>query len=230
MKDRKQYLIIGAMLAILITYGAGCSMLGGKTPPNAFEQRVFDTETNLVPSIVEVARTIQETQARTNLVTITNEVNRVITVTNIVIQPVSVTKMVTETNYVEAYTHTVKDETKADAQMIGGIANLISPGSGGLIAGLMTGVLGAWARMRSHKKTGTVLAGNIQAIRSFIKTSVPNGIQYDQALVKWMSDNQTTTGTIDGVLDILKRHVTNKDAREGATEIQALLDELKKQA
>lgn len=228
MKDRKQYLIIGAMLAVLLTYFTGCGTFNGSQPPNRFEQKMFNTETNLVPSIVEQAQIIQQEQAKTNVTSFINRAGAPVLQTNIVVETIPVEIITYKTNWVEAYSHTVKEETAADVQTVGAIANIVSPGSGGLIAGLLTGVLGAWARMRSHKKTGNVLAGNIAAIREFIKTSVPDGGKYDQALVKWMADNQTETGTIDSVLTILKRHVTNKDAVAGANEIQNLLNQLKK--
>ncbi len=34
-------------------------------------------------------------------------------------------------------------------QTAGGVANLIAPGAGGLVAGILAGALGTWAKMRS---------------------------------------------------------------------------------
>lgn len=211
------FALVLAFLTVMIAT-TGCGTLDGTHPPNAFEQRLFNTETNYQTQIVSAAHEIQRTNTTVNAAgqTITS------------ITPDTVITYVTNT--IPVFTHTVKDETVADSQTVGAIANLVAPGSGGLVAALLTGVFGTWARMRSHKKTGTVLAGNIEAIRQFIKTSLPNGMQYDAALVKWMGENQQEAGAIDGVLELLRHHVTNKDARAGALEIQNALDELMKEA
>lgn len=221
----KHYLaIITLSLALtVLTLTGGCATMSGKQGPTKFETVLFETKTNYVEEVVVV----QEEVWTTNVVeeVIVNESN--ITVTNFVETVDVQVNYVTETNVVEVFEHTVKDEVKADAAIVGGVINTFAPGVGGLVSSLLIGGLGVWARMRSYKKSGTVLAQNIEAIREFIKTSVPDGQVYDQALVKFMKEHQTEAGAVNNVMLLLQKYVRNKDAKEGAQEIQGLINSLK---
>lgn len=218
MKDTKAF-FAGSLLTLLLIAGIGCAgMFSGKKAPNAFEQRHFETTTNYIDEIASKAVEIKAT-------------NSIPQADGTVVESITAeTVTVFETNSIPVYTLAAKAESVEDAQVIGSIANLVAPGSGPLVGGLLAGMLGLWARLRSHKKTGTVLAQNIQGIRAFIKSSVPEGTKYDAALTEWMSDKQTETGTVNAVLSILQRHVNNKDARAAALEMENLLKALAKDA
>jgi hypothetical protein len=217
----KKTLLSLSLIAAVALVVWGCA---STTPPNQFEQTVFVTETNIVPKVVTIEQEVWVTNTVETVVT--NEFN--LTVTNTIEKFEPVVTSITETQWVEAYTHTVSTNALADAQLIGQVVNTFAPGVGSIVGAILAGGLGVWARMRSYKKAGTVLAQNVEAIREFIKSSVPDGAKYDAALVQFMKENQQETGAIDTVLSLLKKYVRNKDAKVAATEIQGLLDSLNK--
>jgi hypothetical protein len=196
-------------IAILFLF-TGCALFGGKSAPTKFEQSMFTVQTNTVDEVYEVVQAI----LRTNITGI--------------IESAALTTYTT--NKVETYVLTPKPEAQETARAVGGLANLFAPGTGSVLGGILAGALGVWARMRSYKKQGTVLAQNIEGIREFIKTSIPDGVKHDQAIVKFMQDKQQEAGVVQGVLSIIKANVTNIEAKNAVTEIQGLLDNLKKQS
>jgi hypothetical protein len=200
-------LSIFVTLSVLFT---GCALFGGKSAPTKFEHSMFNVQTNTVDEIMELVQAM----LRTNI--------------SGVVESEVVTTL--QTNTVETYVLTPKPEAQENAKAIGGLANLIAPGTGNIVGGILAGALGVWARMRSYKKSGTVLAQNIEGIREFVKTSIPEGGKYDAAIVKFMKDKQQEAGVVQGVLAILETRVTNSGAKNAVLEIQGLLDNLKKQA
>ena len=209
------------LLSIIALSLVGCAT---NKPPGQFEQVIFNTQTNWITQVAVVTNEVWETNIA--VVSVTNQIGQIVKETNEIFIPKYETVSVTST--VPTYIFTPSTNAIADAQMIGGIANVFLPGSGGIIGGLLVGALGVWGRMRSYKKSGTVLAQNIEAIREFIKSSVPEGKLYDEALVKFMKDKQQEAGAIDNVLGLLRKYVSNKDAQVAATEIQNLLDTIRK--
>lgn len=203
-----------SLLAALIL--SGCAWFGqDPKPPTTFEQTVYDIATNLVPRVAY----------RTNIVTITNqvaefktnEIGLIVVHTNVVTIPKY--EILTITNQVESYTLVPKEAAKADAVAVGGIANMIVPGSGGIVTGVVLALLGAWGRIRSSKKTGAVLAQNIEGIREFIK-SLPEGAKYDSAIVDFLQSHQLEQDVALQVIDLLQRRVSNKEAVNAAEEIK----------
>jgi hypothetical protein len=206
---------------------AGCAALSGETPPTQFEQVIFTTKTNIVPKVTTVEREVWETNEVVQVVARTNEVDQVILVTNTVQVPVPRIVKVTETNMVEVYEHAVRDEAKQDAQTIGGIVNTFAPGAGTAVTGILIGILGAWARMRSYKAAGTAMAQQIETIREFLLT-LPDGGKYDEALVSFMKKYQRETGTVKTVVDLLDKYIDVPQAEVAAKEIKAAIDALNK--
>lgn len=211
MKTLKWFLGLFIVLTI-----AGCAWFGkDPKPPTAFEQTVYDIATNVAPRIAYVTNTVTLTNHVFEFRT--NEVGVIVIRTNDVLVPKY--EIVTITNQVETYTWTPKESSKADAVAVGGISNMIAPGSGGLVAGIALALLGAWGKVRSSKNTGAVLAQNIEGIREFVK-SLPDGAKYDSAIVDFMQSHQLEEDVAFQVIDLLKKRVSNKEALNAAEEIK----------
>lgn len=193
------------------------------SPPSRFEAGIFDVVTNRVTQVV--TNNVSITNFVAQVVTVTNEVG--VIRTNVVLSTEVIPQYVTVTNIHEQYTFTPKQVVSDTAQTAGNIGNLIVPGSGGLIAGIIAGLAAAWARLRSAKQTGAVLAQNIETLRVFLKT-LPNGAKYDSVLTQFMQANQAESGVLNQVLTILQNNVSNSDAQNAVREIQNALAELNK--
>lgn len=226
MKTRN-LIILGIASATIAITAVGCSLIGANpSAPNAAERYLFDIQTNLV------AKTLFQTNVVdvTNHVVVfsTNEVGQIVTRTNEVVEKKY--DLVTVTNMIEQYVLKDKPSTQAGVQAGGAMLNVVAPGAGGLFVGIAGAVLAAWRRLRSAKESGTVLAQNIEAIREFIKAAVPNGAQYDDAIVRFISEHQKEAGVAEFVVDLVKNRISNKDARASVSEIQGLLESFKRQA
>lgn len=90
----------------------------------------------------------------------------------------------------------------------------------------MLGLLSAWGKLRSYKKTGGVLAQNIEAIRELVKT-MPDGQKYDAAIVQYLEKHQMEAGAANKVLAILEQYVDNDKARGVAVELRNAIAALK---
>jgi hypothetical protein len=208
-----------------ITLGAlaGCKAFSGQSPPSGVEGQFFEVQTNWVEKVTYHTNTVLVTNAVP--VNVTNEVGQVVVVTNEVILPKY--ELMTVTNFLETYQFTTSTNATASVSELGGIINTYAPGVGTLGGGIVIGLLALWGRLRSYKKTGTVLAQNIESIREFVKT-LPDGDKYDQAIVEFIQDNQREAGTLDAVVRLLERYVSHPQAVASVAEIKALLESLKK--
>jgi hypothetical protein len=198
---------------------AGCAGLSGETPPGKVEGHFFDVETNYVEKVTWTTNTVDVTNSV--IVVATNGVTQ----TNYVV--VAAGTPTAQTNLQPVYTLTPNQSTQDNAQALGSVVNAFAPGAGGLVTGILLTGFGLWGKLRSYKKSGTVLAGNIEALREFVKT-LPNGQTYDAALMAWMVKNQSKLGAISQIAALVKGNVNNDDAKRSAAEIKALLDSLLK--
>ena len=146
----------------------------------------------------------------------TNFVERSITNSVGEIAPVSVTN----------YTLAVSPVTTENVGAIRDVGNLITPGVGTLVSGILAGILAAWARMRSAKNAAPILAQNIETILEFIST-LPDGQKYRDALTTYMSTHQTEAGSADAILNIVNTYVSNPEAKGAVVELQAAIRALK---
>lgn len=96
----------------------------------------------------------------------------------------------------------------------------------GTIGGILVGVLGAWSRIRSAKRTGAVLAQNIQTLREFLKT-LPDGAKIDAAVKAFLSKNQEEENTLTDVLALVNKYVDSSLAKRSVAEIQEAVNALK---
>ena len=127
---------------------------------------------------------------------------------------------------VPKYTLTPSPVTTENVGAIRDVGNLITPGVGTLVSGILAGILGAWARMRSAKNAAPVLAQNIETILEFIST-LPDGQKYRDALTTYMSTHQTEAGSADAILNIVNTYVSNPEAKGAVVELQAAIRALK---
>lgn len=210
----KKNLLLIPLVALL----AGCTLFGANPAhPSKFEEGLFNVTTNVVQRVVTVTNSF----TTYSVILQTNIVGLVVTQTNVVVVP----EVVQITNYSEAYTLTPKPVVQDTANAAGTISNLVLPGSGGLVAGIIAGLATMWAKLRSSKQTGTTLAQNIETMREFIKT-LPNGSQNDAAITQFLQKYQAESGVLNQVLSILKNEVSNKNALASVTEIQNALNSI----
>lgn len=193
------------------------SLTSCKSPPTAFERKFFDIQTNYVPIFVLTTNTIQLTN--TFIQFQTNQIGQIVLHTNELIIPVH--SLVTVTQIHEQYDLTVKDSTKTGASVAGAGANLVIPGSGGAVAGILIGLAGAWAKLRSSKKTNVALAQNVETALEFIET-VPGGSKYTSAIKQFMQKDQAEQGVEKGV-KAARAEVDNLKAKASVGAIDATI-------
>lgn len=226
---KKTKLIIGVVLVATITAFVGCKQLGeNPTGPSKFERAMFDTVTNYVQVPVKVPVTNYVDVPQVKMIYETNLVDhtaRESWVTNFVSIPKY--DLITVTQQVEQYTHATKESVKQDVGTVGGIVNTFLPGIGTAISGALLGLLGAWGKIRSSKKTGAVLAQNIEAMREFLIT-LPNGEKYDEAIVQYLKDHQNEADVAKNVAALLEKYVNVPEAVGSATEIKNAVTALSK--
>lgn len=203
---------------LLVVFLTGCKFFGADAaPPSRTEAYLFDVITNLVPR--QVWKT-NEVEVKVPVYVLhTNEFNQINQLTNTVI--VKQFELERATNWVEAYTWTPKTNTVQYAQTAGTLANFAVPGSGGAVAGILIGLAGAWAKLRSSKKTNVALAQNVETALEFIKT-VPGGDKYTAAIKQFMQKDQADQGVEKGV-KAARAEVDNLKAKASVGSIDATI-------
>lgn len=208
------------VLGILLASIFGCAT----RPPSAFEQRYFNITTN-PPVLAVVTNLVPVTIYKTNEVvqTVTNTQNVIEFRTNLVAIPVGTNvqaRSTIVTNEPETYNMKPKPEAIQPIQTVGGlIGNLF--GAGGLVTTAIGAAYGLWGFLRSKKSyaTATDLAQIIETVRSFVR-QLPNGANYDTALVNFMVQHQAEAGTINQVATIVANEVNTSDAQVAAEHIR----------
>ena len=183
-------------VSFVLLFLSACTAFRNGSPPTKAEQQLFTVQTNYVPSVI--------------------------TVTNPPAAPGLPPTVTTQTNLTPNYTYSPGPVIKDVQTGVG-----LIPGYGSL-AGMGIGVLAAlWGWIRSSKNgtTAATLAQSVETIREFIKT-LPNGANYDNALTSWLQQHQADTGTIDSVLALLEKDVSNADAQVAAQQIRATIQSL----
>lgn len=208
------------VLGVLLASVFGCVT----KPPTALEQRYFNITTN-PPVLAVVTNYIPVTMYKTNevLQTITNTQNVVEFRTNLVAVAVGTNieaRATVVTKEPETYNLKPKPEAIQPIQTVGGIiGNLF--GAGGLVTTAIGAAFSLWGFMRSKKTyaTATDLAQIIETCRSFVR-QLPNGANYDSALVNFMVQHQAEAGTINQVAQIVANEVNTSDAQVAAEHIR----------
>lgn len=150
-------MLIGTLLtvALLAICTTGCSWLQ-TAPPTKVESALFDSITNTtsVTNLMSVTNMTQVTNMMPSVVTVTsNGVASSITnlVPQVVTQPVITLQPVVQP--VVSVSLVPKATTTAGIQTAGAIGNVIMPGAGMLITGLLGGLFTMWGKLRSTTTT-----------------------------------------------------------------------------
>lgn len=212
---------LNSVLLLSTLMELGCA----SRPPTKFEQGVFDIKTNIVPVIEVKTNIIPVTIVQTNVVTVTNEIGVLDFKTNLVPVFLYETNVVTTTNLVESRVLTPGAGAKKIQEVGGAVGNIF--GVGGLVSTGLGALFGIWGYLRSKKSLLTAgnLSQTIETMREFIKT-LPNGQQYDNELVNWMTTNQANAGVLQSVLGLIQEQVDNRDAKDAAAHIQNIIQAL----
>lgn len=125
----------------------------------------------------------------------------------------------------EEYHYTPGPGAQQARQVATDVGNLF--GVGGLVGtafGLLTGL---WGFVRSSRtyRTAANLSQSIETMRQFIQ-QLPNGAQYDAALVSWLQAHQAEGNVMQQVLQLLQSQVSNPDARVAAQDIMNTIQAL----
>lgn len=180
---------------------------------------MYNIETNVVQQVVTRTNTITET----NIVNVPGPSGVPIFQTNYVTEA----RTVTVTNQVEEYKYNPKPETTSTVTQLGSAVAPFTAGWGSIISGVLIGVYGFWAHLRSTKKgdTNLALTQEIEAIRDFILT-LPQGSKIDTAVTQFMQQHQTEAGVAQEVLKLIAGNTTNPTAIGVATQLQEAINQL----
>lgn len=199
--------ILGSLLiAVLLTACAST------TPPTKTEQALYNITTNYTPKLVIVTNTVVVDVISYR----TNEVG----ITQLVTNKVAMNRTEEKTVQVPDYVYEAKDSTKTVAQLVGTGVNAIAPGVGTIVSTAMLALLAAWGHWRGNKNktVATTVIQELEAVREFIKT-LPDGSNYDQAIVTFLKDHQVETGVATQVMGILTKNISSTEAKGAVQEI-----------
>lgn len=191
------------------------ALTGGcsSTAPSAVESYLFTTTTNYTPEVHTVMTTNTAGIVTANI----------------------------QTNLLPTVTQTPSVALQSWAGLASGVANTISPGSGGIVGLSLLGAAGFFGLNRQRKLTQTVRAAeghadraqtaeliaenfaqSIEVLREVLKTT-PQGQVMDAKIVDMLQRNQMTVGIIREAVSIVENTVSNAAAKATAQKILALL-------
>ena len=222
MKSRTRSVIYGGI--VLLTFIVAMLAIHGcaSRPPTQFEQGIFDIRTNVVPVVEVRTNIVPVTIVQTNVVTVTNVTGVAEFKTNLIPVFLYQTNVVTTTNLSESYLYT-PGAGAANVRQVGTeVGNVF--GVGGMVGTALGALFSLWGYMRSRKSlvTAANIAQTVETMREFIK-SLPNGQQYDNELVNWMTTNQANAGVLQNVITLIQQQVSNRDAQDAAAHIQDII-------
>jgi hypothetical protein len=216
-------------LGFLALIGAFCLTGCGTTPPAPFEQYLFTSVTNYTPKV--------------ETVTVTNTVTVTVTNTAGAVHDQAIVSVITtqQTNMLATVTTTPSVALQSWAGLASGVANTVSPGSGGIVGLGLLGIAGFFGINRQRKLTEAVRASeghasaattaqavaenfaqSIEVLREVLKTT-PQGQVLDVKIVDMLQRNQMTVGLIRDAAAIVDNTVSNAAAKAAAQKILALL-------
>lgn len=191
-----------AFVFLAVVLLSGCS-----TPPSAFEDYLFDRQTNFVSVVSEVATTNATTGA---------------VVVNV------------QTNILPTITQTPSVALQSWAGLASGVANTVSPGSGGIVGIALLGVAGLFGLNRQRKLTQVTresaghaeaastsqavaenFAQSIEVMREVLKRT-PQGQALNVKIVDMLQRNQMSVGIIEDAAEIVAATVDNDKAKRAA--------------
>jgi hypothetical protein len=184
----------------------GCS--GYHPAPTAAERYLFTVQTNAVPVVTNWTETVWTTNAAGQVET---------------------RNLVTWATNIESHvTYIISTNAAGITQTAGRLTNMFFPGFGELVAGILAGALGLWARLRStisRGKTAQVsMAQSIETLLAIIDTT-PQGKELTEKLKLKLVQEQAVAGVLREISSIVATHVDNDAAKKAA---KLILDTLPK--
>lgn len=192
-----------------------CALSGGctSTAPSAVESYLFTTTTNYTPEVHTILTTNTAGIVTANI----------------------------QTNLLPTVTSAPSVALQSWAGLASGVANTVSPGSGGIVGLSLLGIAGFFGINRQRKLTEAVrvadghaatattaqavaenFAQSIEVLREVLKTT-PQGQAMDLKIVDMLQRNQMTVGIIRDAAAIVDNTVSNAAAKSAAQKILALL-------
>lgn len=223
-KFQKIFWAVLLLAGLVIINFTGCM-----STPHAWETKFFDIETNTVPQIVLKTNQVYQT----NIVERTDvQTNWVAGIPEVKLLPVKETVITSEahvtvsTNFDVTYTYHANTNASAIGQTAGNIANLVAPGSGGIVTTALAGLAALWAGLRSRKlkKTAGVLAQGIEIYGEVTKSIGTTGASVDRNVKQLLQKHQVEAGVVDEVLRLIDKNVDNSDAKEAADALKQLAE------
>lgn len=161
-------------------------------PPNAFERAAYHVTTNYQTQAVQIV------QLNTNNLA---------------------TNFVWVTNISERYQFDPKPEVVTAIQTAGTVATTFGFGVGGIIASILLGAYGAWAKWQSNRRGALngVLTNNVQVARETILATA--GAATEAQFVDAIKSAQVKAGVKDDAADVKDSKVDEKEAREEAASV-----------
>ena len=215
--------------AILLSITILIAVPGCSTVPYGWESKFYTIETNITPTIQYQTNTVTRTNVIESVVMVTNVVNGLVNITmtptrefTVVSEPV----VTMSSNVLVSYTYTANTNSSATTGTVSAIANLVAPGSGGLVAAIGAGLWGLWGSLRSRKlkRTAGVLAQGIEVYGETIKALGSTGEKVDGEVKAWMQNHQAQAGVATEVLTILNNTVDNQGAKDSANKIKEFIN------
>lgn len=176
----------------LLTFFIGCA---SSAPPNAFERTAYLVTTNYVTNAVQVVQ-LNEEKVATNLVWVTNVFAQ--------------------------YQLDPRPEVVAAVTTGGTVATTFGFGAGGIIASILLGAYGAYAKWQSARRgaLNTVLTNNVQVARETILATA--GVGTEQEFVDAIKSAQVKAGVKELAAAAVDSKVDEKEAREEAASVVSL--------
>lgn len=216
------------LTAISLTCLALGAFIGCESTPAAWESKFYEITTNVTPQVIFATNQV----FRTNIVERTEvKTNWESGIPQIITQPLKETVITSEatvtvkTNVDVSYTYRANTNAAAVGSTAGSIANLIAPGTGGLVTTAIAGLAALWGGLRSRKlkKTAGVLAQGIEVYGEVTKAMGPVGEKADSTVKGWMQKHQAEAGVLTEVLDLLDKTVDESDAKDAATALRKVM-------
>lgn len=178
------------LLAVLFL----ASLIGCATgaPPSALERTLYTVTTNYHTQVVPVAVIGS---------------NAVVTATNYV------------TNVVATYELHEREAVRTGVSAGGAVASTFGFGAGGVIASILLGLYGAWAKFKNVKsnKLNVVLSQGIETAREIMVAT--SGANVEKRFVEEMKSQQVEAGVKGDAAKVSSEEVNTAEAKESAENV-----------
>lgn len=177
------------LASILLLTLIGCAH---GSPPSAIERTLYTVTTNYHTQVIPVAVV---------------GTNAVVTATNYV------------TNIVATYDLHERESVRTGVSAGGAVASTFGFGAGGVIASILLGLYGAWAKFRNVKsnKLNVVLSQGIETAREIMVAT--SGLNVEKRFVEEVKSQQVEAGVKAEAAKVSSEKVNTSDAKDSAEKV-----------